>query len=99
MAGTGGGEGVVQEALTQLSNANSITVFVVCFGLVIYLIIYIFKDKEKLNNERHIESEMQHIETKKMIQKLITLQDGQQLILNRLEITQEYQAKDIQELK
>lgn len=50
-------EVVLTEGLHAISQQSSITIFIWCFGLIMMLLIYILKDKEKSNKARHKESE------------------------------------------
>jgi len=93
-------EVIVNKGAEILSNPdNSTTIFIVASTVVMVFILYIWKDKEKSNNKKHEDHEKRHDETKGMIQKLIDLQDGQQLILTKLELKSEYQEEATKEIK
>ncbi len=76
---------VAEYGVSAISQAPSISVFVFSFGIVIMLLLYIWRDKEKINDARHKESEKRHNDMEEIIKKLTDLQTDQQIMLARME--------------
>ena len=78
-------EVVLQEGMRIIDNTPSITVFVFSFGLIIVLLLYIWRDKEKQNEIRHKKNEEKIDSQETMMSKLIDLQQSQQILLAKFE--------------